>query len=100
MRSFTFLIAVLLFVAILKLPIAYYTVLRILVFICALLLIRRSYQQHLVFWVFILLVIAVIFNPILPVYLYRKSSWIPIDIAAGILFLLKAILWDQNKGLT
>jgi hypothetical protein len=97
MRLFTLFIAVLLFVATLKLPIGFYTVLRILVFICSLLLIGRSYRQHSSFWIYILLVIAVVFNPIIPVYLYRKSTWIPIDIAAGIFFLIKAIMWDQKK---
>ncbi|WP_343675224.1 DUF6804 family protein, partial [Chitinophaga sp.] len=69
MRLFTLFIAALLFIATLQLPIGFYTALRILVFICSVLLARSSYQDGLTNWMIIFLVIAVIFNPILPVYL-------------------------------
>ncbi len=36
------------------------------------------------------MVILIIFNPFIPIYLYRKSLWIPIDTITGILFLLIA----------
>jgi hypothetical protein len=97
MRQFSLFIAVLLFVATLNLPIGFYTALRILVFICALMLIRRSYQDNSTFWIYTFLAIAVVFNPIIPVYLHRKSSWIPIDFAAGLCFMVKAIQWRQIR---
>ncbi|WP_414017891.1 DUF6804 family protein [Chitinophaga sancti] len=96
MRLFTFFTAALLFIATIKLPIGFYTALRILVFICSILLIRSSYQDSLTNWVILFLVIAVLFNPILPVYLYKKSIWIPIDVIAGILFLAKGLFWRRN----
>lgn len=36
--------------------------------------------------------ILILFNPVFPIYLYRKSVWIPIDIITGILFLLIAFV--------
>ncbi|MEN3323695.1 DUF6804 family protein [Mariniflexile soesokkakense] len=78
--------AFLLFLAVLKMPIEYYTLLRIIVFIGALLIITSLLKQTL--WVIIFGIIAILFNPIIPVYLYLKAYWIPIDIISGILFLL------------
>ncbi|WP_415751050.1 DUF6804 family protein [Chitinophaga sp. LS1] len=96
MRLFTFFTAALLFIATIQLPIGFYTALRILVFICSILLVRSSYQDSLTNWVIIFLVIAVLFNPIIPVYLYKKSIWIPIDIIAGILFMAKGLFWKRT----
>lgn len=96
MRLFTFFTAALLFIATIQLPIGFYTALRILVFICSILLVRSSYQDGLTNWMIIFLVIAVLFNPILPVYLYKKSIWIPIDVIAGILFLAKGLFWKRT----
>jgi hypothetical protein len=28
-----------------------------------------------------------LFNPIVPIYLYQKSFWMPIDLVTGVLFL-------------
>ncbi len=78
--------ACLLFVAVLNLPIEYYTVLRIVVFIGSLLVIASLLKMN--NWTIVFGVIAILFNPITPVYLYLKPYWIPIDIISGILFLL------------
>lgn len=76
------------FIGIFRLPIEYYTFLRILVSIGALLVLYNtlSFKQH--YFSIIFLVILILFNPIFPIYLYRKSIWIPLDIITGILFLL------------
>jgi len=79
-----------LFIAVLKWPIEYYTFLRVIVFIGSLLVIASLLKQTV--WVIIFGIIAILFNPIIPVYLYLKSYWIPIDIIAGILFLLILVL--------
>jgi len=47
-----------------------------------------SFKQY--YFSIIFLVILIIFNPFIPIYLYRKSLWIPIDTITGILFLLIA----------
>lgn len=38
-----------------------------------------------------------LFNPVFPVFLYRKSLWIPIDTITGILFFLIAFA-DKIKA--
>ncbi len=89
-RTINILCAFMLFLAIFKLPISYYQILRIVVFTGALLGILRSIGSHKI-WVFIFLVIAILFNPFFPVYLYQKTRWIPVDIISGILFLIAFI---------
>jgi predicted membrane protein len=78
------------FAAIFKLPIVYYTFLRTIVSVGALLLIYvwTKQKNHALTVVFIL--VLILFNPLLPIYLHRKSIWIPIDIITGLLFLLIA----------
>jgi len=78
------------FAAIFKLPIEYYTFLRTIVSLGALLLIyvwtkQKNYALTIVF-----ILVLILFNPLLPIYLHRKSIWIPIDIITGLLFLLIA----------
>lgn len=88
MKPFLTFCAICCFVGIFRLPIEYYTFLRILVSIGALLVLYNtlSFRQH--YFSIIFLVILILFNPVFPIYLYRKSLWIPIDTITGILFLL------------
>ncbi len=88
MKPFLTFCALCCFVGIFRLPIEYYTFLRILVSIGALLVLYNTlgFKQH--YFSIIFLVILILFNPVFPVYLYRKSLWIPIDILTGVLFLL------------
>ena len=88
MKPFLTFCALCCFIGIFMLPIEYYTFLRILVSIGALLVLYNtpSFKQH--YFSIIFLVILILFNPVFPIYLYRKSIWIPIDTITGILFLL------------
>ncbi|MDQ0592142.1 hypothetical protein QFZ37_000511 [Chryseobacterium ginsenosidimutans] len=88
MKPFLTFCALCCFIGIFRLPIEYYTFLRILVSIGALLVLYNtlSFKQH--YFSIIFLVILILFNPVFPIYLYRKSVWIPIDTVTGILFLL------------
>jgi hypothetical protein len=80
--------ALALFIATFNFPVAYYMPLRIIVFVGAVLFAITNYKSLFILMTFCL--IAVLFNPIYPIYLYIKSYWIPIDIITGILFLLVA----------
>lgn len=80
--------ATILFIAIFNWPIAYYMFLRIVVFIGAVLF--TIYYHKRVFIAVTFGLIAILFNPIFPVYLYIKLYWVPLDILTGILFLLAA----------
>ncbi|MCA6067243.1 hypothetical protein JI747_008655 [Chryseobacterium sp. RG1] len=88
MKPFLTFCALCCFIGIFRLPIEYYTFLRILISIGALLVLYNtiSFRQH--YFSIIFLVILILFNPVFPIYLYRKSVWIPLDIITGILFLL------------
>lgn len=81
-KLFWFIPAALLFLGVFSLPYGYYMLLRVIVFVSALYLISQNKNE----WLYIFLGIAILFNPILPIYL-SKTIWIPIDIAVGILYL-------------
>lgn len=88
MKPFLTFCALCCFIGIFRLPIEYYTFLRILVSVAALLVlyITLNAKQH--YFSIIFLVILILFNPVFPIYLFRKSLWIPIDTITGIVFLL------------
>lgn len=95
MKVIPLIAAVLLFIALLNLPIGFYTFMRIGVTIVSILLIKQEIRKGINTWVILFGIITITFNPILPIYLGSKSSWIPIDAISGIIFL--AYLFT-NKG--
>jgi hypothetical protein len=90
MKAPLFLGAALLFLGIANLPIGYYTLLRIVVSIISVIVVSNEHKNGINFWVIAFGLTAVVFNPVLPVYLNDKSAWMPIDLLAGILFIVKA----------
>lgn len=76
------------FIGIFRLPIEYYTFLRILVSIGALLVLYNTLSSKQHYFSIPFLIILILFNPVFSFYLYRKSIWIPIDVITGVLFLL------------
>jgi hypothetical protein len=78
--------AFLLFLAVLNLPLVYYSFLRMIIFFGALLMIICKQNQF--YWGVAFLSIAILFNPLIPIYLYIKDYWLPIDIITGFVFLL------------
>ncbi|SDI70707.1 DUF6804 family protein [Chryseobacterium jejuense] len=88
MKPFLTFCALCCFAAIFILPIQYYTFLRILVSIGALLVLYNTLNSKQHYFSITFLVILILFNPVFPIYLYRKNIWIPLDIITGILFLL------------
>ena len=99
MKPFLIFCAISCFVGIFRLPIEYYTFLRILVFIGASIVVYNFLSFKNYYFSIIFLVILILFNPFFPIYLYRKSLWIPIDTITGILFLLIAFVekLEQKK---
>lgn len=86
LRLLNIVCSVSLFVAVTNLPIIYYNFLRMLVFIGCLFIVCNYKIKKI--WRLVFVPIAILFNPIIPVFLYLKPYWIPLDILAGILFLL------------
>ena len=88
-------VSILLFLAVAKLPIGYYTFLRIAVTLVAGIIVGNELQNGSTTSVIVFAIIAILFNPIFPLYIGTKSSWIPIDIICGIVFIIK--YFNQEK---
>lgn len=83
-----FIPAVLLIIGMADLPIGYYTFLRIVVFITSCILAYAHYSQEnkLSFGAVLFGLIALLFNPLLPVYLNDKDTWAALDMISAIIF--------------
>lgn len=88
MKAIPFICAGLLFLSIADLPIGYFTLLRIVTTIGAIVVLTNEAKTGIGFWTITFAIIAIIFNPIIPVYLHDKATWGVIDAIAGILFLI------------
>lgn len=81
--------AAILIIGVFNLPIGYYTLLRIIVTICALIIVYDEFQMNeFSLWMISFALIAIVFNPIFPIYLHQKSIWMPIDLITAILFIV------------
>lgn len=89
--------AVLLFLALAKMPYGYYTFLRLSIMILSFVFAYEAFKNHRALWGWAFVGIAIIFNPIIPVY-FQRSTWHVIDITAGIIF-LASIQRKKSKGL-
>lgn len=89
--------AALLLLALIDLPIGYYTFLRIIVTIGAIAIIVKEFENGFNFWVVAFGIIAILFNPLIPVYLNDKDAWMPIDVIAAVLFIIKLLTFKSNK---
>ena len=86
-----------LLLALVDLPIGYYTFLRIIVTIGAIAIIVKEFENGINFWVIAFGIIAIVFNPLIPVYLGDKGAWMPIDIITAILFGIKSFNINNLK---
>lgn len=91
MRYILFICAGFLLLAIAELPYGYYTLLRLVVTIGAVLVVYNEYSKQLNFWVISFGIIALLFNPIFPIHLRDKELWAIIDVLCAIIFIVKGI---------
>ena len=88
-------------VSVFDLPYGFYTFLRIVVFILSLLFALCYYccQERLSLFSVISIVIAIFWNPIMPIYL-DKETWVCLDIIAAVLeivmFIFSYKLWRKS----
>ena len=68
-------------------PYGYYIVLRWVVTASALFLIWISYELKKGFWLFLMIIVAILFNPLAPIH-FNKEAWVVIDFVVAILFLV------------
>jgi len=78
------------------LPIGYYTFLRIVACAVAVSLLFFPKSNGVTYRHIINGVVAILFNPIVPVYLHSKTAWVVIDAVAAGWFLLQAILFIKS----
>jgi len=82
LKTSAYILGVFTLLGVLHLPIGYYTFLRVLVTIGALWILYSINDNKIEGWDYFLIISAVIFNPITPVYL-NKELWTIIDIITG-----------------
>lgn len=75
---------------------SYYTLLRWVTCASAVAGFIVAVQEHLVAWCWIMGVIAILFNPIIPVHLTREI-WAPIDLATAAVFLVSIFLLRAKR---
>ena len=84
---------ILLILAVFNMPSGYYVLLRIVVFVCSIYFLIKymNVKNETMTWVFGIL--AIIYNPLIPVYLYNKTLWFIINlITIAIFFQSRKIL--------
>lgn len=88
MRKLFLICAILLLIGVFDLPIQYYTFLRIIITIGALTALVLETKNDVNLWGITFISVALLFNPFIPIYLYQKTIWIPIDIFTSLLFII------------
>ena len=96
MRIICIICAAIALIACFDMPIGYYTFLRIAITIGSILVLFKEVQKDVNLFGIIFICLAILFNPIIPIYLYKKSIWMPIDIFTGFMFLIYGFK-EKNK---
>ncbi len=71
-------------------PYGYYMLLRLVVCACSAFLAFRSYALEKRIWTYMMVFVALLFNPIAPIYL-QKETWVVIDVIAAVVFLISMV---------
>lgn len=98
MKAIYLIAAGLCLLALAPMPYGYYTFLRIVVTITAIIIIKNEWNAGANFWVVAFGITGVLFNPVIPIYLYQRSKWMPIDIGVAVLFVVYALFSRSIKS--
>jgi hypothetical protein len=85
-KYFIILSILMLFGAVAEWPYGYYIFLRWITCIASILVIFQAFEKNIDWAKLVFIVIAILFNPLVPIYLSR-STWIPLDIITAIFFI-------------
>lgn len=80
-------------------PYGYYILLRWVIAASALFLVWASYELGKKFWLFLMAIVALLFNPIAPIHL-DKETWVVIDFIVAMIFLVsifKIKIYERKK---
>jgi hypothetical protein len=80
-----------------NLPIGYYTFLRILVCATCINILITDYKGEIGPTQIIFGIMAIFFNPLIPIYLHDKAIWKVIDLVAAVVFVVKALSSNPIK---
>lgn len=83
--------ALLLLIGCFKMPIGYYTFLRIVVFVTSIIVLIGSVKNDMLSLAMVSALIGILFNPILPIYLHSKSVWVILDLLSSGCFVFCSI---------
>jgi len=83
--------AIMLIIAVANLPYGYYRLLRLVVCSVSAFGVYLTYKRGKTIWVILLGIMALLFNPIFPIY-FSKDIWIVIDLLGGILFIISLLI--------
>jgi len=73
----------------LPMPYGYYNLSRLVVCVCAIYFAYQLFQKEEKTFVWVFGFLAVLYNPIIPIYLYDKEIWMVVNIITGIVFFIK-----------
>ena len=88
--------SLLLFLACFNMPIGYYTSTRIAVCMASVIMLCGTIKQRKQVAAIVYGAIAILFNPIFPIYLYDKTVWIVIDLICALWFVFEPIINNKN----
>ena len=93
--------AALLLLALADMPSGYYVLMRIVVCLTSAIVAYGGYKREdsVNGTVILFGLMAILFNPIIPVYLYDREIWMPIDIIGAIVFVIKGIVFKNTNQL-
>jgi hypothetical protein len=95
-KAWYFVPAILLVCALLPFPYGYYQLLRFIICGTASLIAVSAYRQSLQQWVIVFGLIALLFNPFLPIHLDR-SIWAIIDVACAVVYAVASRRSPRNS---
>jgi hypothetical protein len=87
MKIIWYIAAGMLFLGAVSMPSGYYDLLRFAICGAGAFAAFTNYENNNQSWAIVFGIIALIFNPFIPLYIYDKFAWLIIDLIAGILFL-------------
>ena len=90
MKVIWYVSAGLLFLGAVSMPSGYYELLRWVICAAAAFATYTNYSIDKSTWAISFGVVALIFNPFVPLYLYDKFAWMVIDISAGLMFVINS----------
>ena len=88
-------------IALAKFPYGYYALLRIVVALCCAIIVFQAHtvaNRGLTVWSVVLIVMAILFNPIFPVHLTR-DAWAVIDLASAAVLVAHMLIERDRKWL-